>query len=413
MNEFPPDGYADEQDGPPDGYADVPRPVSGQNNPSLLDRGISTYKKIDQYSPMNILTKKGPEVAKALFQMGGEKITEGLAGGPLMKYPKTAAGIGTGIAMIPETVETIGPGLMSEAKTGLNLFQKLGGQGINKSIGIEPNTLKILAKTENPSLFGSKLGGQLNKEGVAGYSAEATYDNVVKMKDKFGKAVGSAVEKIKSAGHTTTVDAESALKPLVDEWTRRGDTVFSATKQTAKPFEQAYSRLSEFAKKNNGKLSLDDVQSVIDETGEAMGNATAGSTKHAAYSKLYGQLAKVREGIVDTIAGSVKDTSLAKNFKEANKGFSKYATIFRDVSKKARAEGSGKGFSLSNLDITKPASFLPQSVQTGVSKAMLGVGNMVKGSGRQIPGAVYASGKLVKQLVQNGHVYKWNGETYE
>lgn len=412
MNEFPPDGYIDEQDSPPDGYADVPA-VSAPKEPSLLDRGINTYKKIDQYSPMNILTKKGPEAAKALFQMGGEKLAEGLAGGPLKNYPKTSAGIGTTIAMIPDAVESLGGGLMSETKPSLNMLQKLGGQGVNKSIGIDPNTLKILSKSENPSLFGSKLGSQLNKEGVVGYSAESTYDNVVKMKDKFGKAVGEAIQKIKSAGHPTSVEAESALKPLVDEWARRGDTVFSATKQTAKPFEQAYSRLSELAKNNNGKLSIDDIQAVIDETGEAMGNATAGSTKHSAYSKLYGQLAKVREGIVEKIAGSVKDPSLEKNFKEANKGFSRYATIFRDVAKKARAEGSGKGFSLSNLDVTKPASLLPQSVQTAASKAILGTGNMAKGAAKHIPGAVYSAGKLVKQLVQNGHVYKWNGETYE
>lgn len=279
---------------------------------------------------------------------------------------------------------------------GTNFLTDVGGQGINRAAGIRPATVEMMAGTENPAKFGANLGAELNKEGAIGLSSGSTFDKANRLKQSFGVEVGDAIDNIRASGASATVSAEEALKPLVDEWTKLADSSFSPNRSAAKLYEDVYTKLTQKAQAAGGQLSFDDVKLALEDAGEALGNVGINSPKLEPLTKLYGKLAQTRGQIVDTVAAQAGDPALATNLRSANAGYSKYADVMPDLRREAAKEGAGGKFDFNKLDITRPSTFLPQSMNTGISKTALKLGDLMESVKR----APQAFGKYAQTLMQ-------------
>jgi len=331
-----------------------------------------------QGSPQSMLQSAIP-AASRLFSKGGQFATEQLT--KQGADPYTSAGVGTLISMAPDVASLDLAPPAAEGASGSNFLQNMGARGINKSAGITPRTISELAGSGNPAEAGTQLGQTLSKEGAVGFTPGSTFQKVSQVHDQFGQAVGQAINNIKAAGVPTTIDANEALQPLVDKWTQYSNSALSGNKLMARPYEQIYGKLAGIASQNSGQLGIDELRSAMDEVGTALDGSGIGTPKEAAYSSLYGDLADIRDNIVNKVAQSANDPGLKNALLNANQGYSTFSRILRDVRMAAAREGAGTGSLLSG----HPISSMMDVLRPILSRTALSLGNSLGTAGREVP----------------------------
>ncbi len=383
-----------------------PAPVQSESVPSERS-GLDVVK--EQATKFLPLGSQLGMKAMNLFQRGadkaGEIAAEGLASGvtpkvnPALPFPlnvsgsetpgqglraspEVAAGIGTAIQMAPDIISAVAPMTMAPAtgkvtqevaEQAPNFLQRLGARSLNKSAGIQPRTLMKMAGGENPANVGDELGQILYKEGATGLSPRTTFEKSSAVKEQFGKAVGDALDQIKQSGIKAETDASKALKPILDKWTELGDATLSENRVMARPYSQMFSKLEKLANQKGGTLSLDDVQSEMQEVGKLFNRIQETSDKYPALAELYGTLADVRDGIVQDIAERAGNPELTTKLLEANKGFSRYSRILPDIAKEAAKEGAGR----TAFSLTSPIKSSVDAMRPLFSKAALSIGDLL------------------------------------
>lgn len=364
-----------------------------QKGPSPLFAAVDSYKSSVPYatSPMGML-----EQVPGLLSRGAHKVGEFVAG-QLVKpqpirvpsfvpgiggkvydsgsmNPTAAAAIGTAISMGPDVAMATSsptesaPESAAASDQAPGFLQSLGARGVNNAAGITPKTILRMAGGQNPAAVGTRLGTSLVNEGAIGTTPASTFDNAQRVMNAYGSDVQSALDAIRSSGQPTTFEAKDALQSLLDEAQSLRNSTFQPNRQMARPYEEAYSRLSGLADQNGGQISLDDLRNVLQETGQAMDAAAAGSTKQAAYSRLYGHLADMRDQMVQNIADNAGNPALRDALLKANEGYSRYSRIFPDIQRNAAKE------SVSGVSIVEPVKGALRSVQPFLSRLAVRVG---------------------------------------
>lgn len=380
---------------------------------SMMDKAqglYSAYKESPLYkaSPVGMLNTANEMIGKG-FNVAGEKTAEYLGGKQV--NPNIAAGVGTVIQMAPDIAMAVAPLFgMKPPVPKMGMFEKMGAKGINASAGIRSKTIQAMAGKENPTIFGAKLGKSLSEEGAIGFGPSSTFDKSKGILEKYGQDVQKAIVDIKSTGKPVDLPAEEALTPLFNEIQTAKDATFSSNRALARPFREAYDKLWKVSK--DGKLNLDNIREVMKETGEAMGRAGRDTPKEAAYSELYGVLARVRDGMVNKIAEMAQNPKLAENLKKANAGYSKYSRLMPDIRSSSAKEG------VKGLPLFSPVKSLVESTQPLISKGLLKSGKILPSVPRaevMASGAIAANSatKKPKRIKQGEHIYILNEATGE
>lgn len=223
-----------------------------------------------------------------------------------------------------------------------------------KSAGITANTIGHMAPTgQNPADYANAVEKQLQSNDALGTTAKETWDKMNSLKQKAGQAIGDILQKIKSAestidsqfgdiGNPTIVDAQKSLQPLSEKISEMGTGVYSGTQLAAKPFQEAYQGLMGMAEQQGGKLSLDNIDTVLKETGEMMDK---GEEASSLYGPVYGRLADVRDSMVNSIAQQSNNPELAQTLLKNNADYSTYMRLLPSVEKAGYKEAIKEGVS--------------------------------------------------------------------
>lgn len=335
----------------------------------------------------NALNKGGELAAKKIGAMG---------------HPIAGAVIGTGIQMAPEIAMAADPliGIGRSAMTGikgmylpvaesatnkpLNILARVGARDINATAGIKPSTVLGLAGKSEPSEIGYRLSEWLRTRGMASMRSGEIAKKSIQLESDYGRRVGNAISDIKSAGVDTTVDSGKALQPIVDRWANYAKSALSEGKRKAVPFEQIYNDLSSIAKNSNNRLSLDTIREKMAEVGEQLNGMTDSNPRLAAYEELYGSLANVRDGIVQSVANNVGNQNLKNELLKANKDYSTLLRLQPDIRRSAARETTNKPFSGGIQRATAPY-----------------ISRTIGAVGRQLSGATELGAKTVRMGVLN------------
>lgn len=406
-------------------FDDSPSMSAPPAQPSLLKQ---TFDAVQMGNPINV-SKKVYEMGINLFNKAGERTAEKIGGSQTANRifkgatPYVAAGAGTAVSMAPDIAMSFAGGVKPAPmlKSAPNFIERMGARNVNEAIGVGEQAVKKLGRgmpgtsfKANPAETAENLGLSLEKEGVLGNTPKATYDNVVSKLKEYGKAVGDAYNNIVSRGVKAEAPFEEATRPLVDEFVNLGDQAYPTNFQTSR-IRNAYDKLLRLAKGNNGNLTLDHIDEVLDDTGKAMNVAQEGSDKYKIFSKIYATLADVRDSMVNKVADAAGDPTVTQNLKNANAGYSKFMRILPDASKKAAKYGL-KGFNFSEpakeiQNIARP--FLAKgAVKTG--RVLREVGEKVSNVAPVIPavGAVSAK-KVISDEKVREYLKKANGDKVE
>jgi len=200
--------------------------------------------------------------------------------------------------------------------------------------GIKEGTiLKMTPKGQNPATYGETIQSELNSSKALGKDAKETWDKVNALKEQAGKSVGNSLDALRKSGSSVVVDADKALKPILDEWVNKAGAMTAGVRRLAKPFQDIYEGLATEAEKAGGKIGLDQVDAALKEVGPMVQKGS--ESMRAAYGDLYHALASTRETIVNGIAQQANNPKLAKNLFDANSAYTKYMRILPDISKAA------------------------------------------------------------------------------
>lgn len=250
-------------------------------------------------------------------------------------------------------------GARALAKTGAehfataepNFLERMGARGVNRSIGVDPTTVKEMTPyQQNPARFGVNLGRQLGKEGFEGKGAYDAADIGQSNYNEAGVKVKNSLNDIRKANSELGVypeledslkkDANVILKPLLDRANELRQSKFPLRQLEEKYHRAAYEGLAEKANANNGFITLDDIEAVRQDLGEQMG--MAGEESRGILSKVYRKLRTTEDAMIEDIASSTHRPELAKNLRDANSKFSRYADILPDIKKAASKTSSVK-----------------------------------------------------------------------
>lgn len=253
-----------------------------------------------------------------------------------MLSPETegmAASIGKGAGNLGGSMAT------DLAETSANTIKKLNpealgeeAQGNIRTVGNKPNLQDVR----------NELGKKLVKEDVVGGVGQDIGDRSQEAnvrQDTFGKQVRSSIDAIKSKGIDASVDSKTVLEPLLNKYVELGD---SSVPATARPYGDLYSRLEKMANGNNGKLTFEMIDSELHDPGlkEAF-KKTADSKAYETAKTKYAILADARDNVVQQIAKQANDPKIATNLMDANKGYSLYSRVAKDMETPAAAGGTG------------------------------------------------------------------------
>lgn len=265
---------------------------------------------------------------------GAEKPPEQKAG-ELITSPKLAEGMLVGSL-----------GGLATMKAGGSIASLFEAPESLKSAGITANTLEHMAPgSQNPADYVKAVENQLSSKGVLATTAKETWDKMYPAAQKVGKGVREAMSAIKQAAgpDSLMVDANTALDPIANEALKRGTGLFSKTENLANPFYDAYDGLQKIAKQQGGKLSLDNLDAALHETGQIMNEG--GEAVKTTFAKLYGKLADARDVIVNTVADQAGDQGLKQALLQNNADYSTYMRVLPSVEKAAFKEGIKEGVS--------------------------------------------------------------------
>jgi hypothetical protein len=245
-------------------------------------------------------------------------------------------------------------GAGSLAKAGIQLGTA-GVQGVAslletpeslKSAGITANALEHMAPGgQNPADYVDAVEKQFSSQGLLGTTARETWDKMSPAAQKAGQGARDAFAAIKQAmgPDAVMVDANAALDPIANEALKRGTGLFSKTENLANPFYDAYDGLQNIAKQQGGKLTIDNIDTALQETGDMMHEG--GEAVQKTFAKLYGRLADARDVIVNTVANNVQDQGLKQAFLKNNADYSTIMRVLPTVEKSAYKEAVKEGVS--------------------------------------------------------------------
>lgn len=324
----------------------------------------------------------GARTGKGLIDMPGDLITSGattLAGGDPMQTPigQDLKTVGSGIAAIPKSFADLASkeawvnhpvqnavnagsllegglegGLTSEAGTGTagrlgEVLEKSGAREATGVAGITDKTIgKMTRRGGNEAVTRADLGKRLiddNVIGGFGETPEKIRDNQLAQKSKYGDQVKNALNQIRNSGVPPEVQAEKALSPILNEWSRLADDSQPEGRAMARRLAASYTKLEDIANRKEGVLGFDDIHNEMESVGEKLGNTPKTSPSYGHLSDLYKTLAQSKDAIVDDVSKRSGNSNLAQQLKEANAGFHTYSQIGKDVGKIAAKEGVEKG----------------------------------------------------------------------
>lgn len=215
-----------------------------------------------------------------------------------------------------------------------------------KSAGVTGSTLEHMSPGgQNPGDYVNAVEKQLSAKGVLATTAKETWDKMAPAAKKVGEAVTEAMNNIKQAAgpEALLVDANTALDPIANEALKRGTGLFAKTENLANPFYDAYDGLQKIAREQGGKLTLDNINAALHETGQMMNEG--GEAVKTTFAKLYGKLADVRDVIVNTVANQAENPELKQALLKNNADYSTYTRILPSVEKAAYKEAIKEGVS--------------------------------------------------------------------
>lgn len=216
--------------------------------------------------------------------------------------------------------------------------------------GVTARTIKnMVPPGANPAKYGEALEKELRGVGALSDDAKKTWDAMNGMKEKAGQAVGDSLQKIATTAtklggeNPLALDAEATLKPILDGWAERAGGSLQGTRRLAKPFEEAYQNLMQTASQQGGKITMDNIHSLMDEVGPLVHKGPEATQQ--AYSELYGALADTRDQMVQSVAKQANDPKLAQNLLNANAAYSKFMRLMPDVTNAAAKHALKEGVS--------------------------------------------------------------------
>lgn len=294
-----------------------------------------------------------PILAGVVSPMVGIPSSVGVAGGNALADAALASyGRSDQIPSVTSQIaQTVGAGAADLAGPIASFFKTPESL---KSAGITASTLEHMAPGgQNPADYAKAVENQLAEKGIISNTAKETWDLMNKETQKVGQTIGQTLQKIKSSASgisqqfggiedPTVVDAQPVLKPLADQIQKMGQGIYSATQAAATPFQQAYDGLMKIAQSQGGKLTLDNVDPVLKETGAMMDQ---GGEAQSIYGKVYGKLADVRDSMVNTIAQQAGNPELAQTLLKNNADYSTYMRLMPSVEKSAYREAVKEGVS--------------------------------------------------------------------
>lgn len=261
-------------------------------------------------------------------------------------------GLGSfGKAVATEGIPAVGEGAVGVVNKIKSFFETPESL---KSAGIDANTLKRIAPGgQNPADYVKAVEQQLINNDALGTSAKETWDKMNPLKNSVGKQIGDDLATLKSSesaidakygdvGNPTIVDAEKALQPISEKIAELGTGIYSDAQNMAKPYQQVYSGLLNMAKDQGGKLSLENIDSVLKQTGEMMDH---GEVARETYGPIYGKLADVRDSMVHTIAQQSGNPEIAQRLLKNNADYSTYLRLLPTVERGAYKEAVKEGVS--------------------------------------------------------------------
>lgn len=310
----------------------------------------------------------------------------GLAGGAEGAPGGAANSVGEGLS-------NVGGRMASDlAETSGNTVKKINPEALGADA---QENIRTVGENEKPNLADvrAESGKKLVNEGVVGGLGQDIGDRLQAASEKvdaFGKQVKSAINAVKSKGVDAAVDAKTVLDPLLQKWAELGD---SSVPAMARPFGDLYTRLENMANKNGGKLSFEDIDGELHDPGlkEAFKKGPDSRAYETARTK-YAVLAGARDDVVGQIAKQAGDPQVASNLLEANKGYSYYSKIAKDMESPAAA-GAGNGppspqrAALRGSPIRAGVYATIQSVKPAIAKALIRGGDFAAKYGPIIEGA--------------------------
>ena len=229
-----------------------------------------------------------------------------------------------------EGMENKGGGMASDlAETGAGTVKKISPEMLGEEA--KPN-IRMVGEKPNLADIRTESGKKLVNEGVVGGMGQDIGDRLQAANEKmddFGNQVKDSIGKVKSKGIDASVDAKTVLNPLLDKYVKLGD---SSVPAMGRPYAELYTRLEKIANQNGGKLSFEDIDKELHDPGlkEAF-KKTADSRAYETAKTKYAVLADARDQIVNQIAQQSGDPKIASNLTNANKGYSYYTRIAKDM----------------------------------------------------------------------------------
>jgi hypothetical protein len=216
-----------------------------------------------------------------------------------------------------------------------------------------PEEIRTVEGKPNPADVRTQSGARLVKEGVVGGFGEDAGDIWQKAATKeslAGKSVDKALNDIKdwnkSTGEYADVDdpihvqANPILKTILDIANELRDSARSGIRQASRFWRETYNSLAKKADANNGRLNIDDIRSEMQDVGKDIeGNEK--SPRVSAAKDIYGNLADIRDQMINDIAQRAGKPELAKNLLDANEDYSFYSRISKGVTDRAAGGDTG------------------------------------------------------------------------
>lgn len=214
-----------------------------------------------------------------------------------------------------------------------------------KSAGITSSVLEHMAPGgQNPADYVDAVEKQLSNNGALATTAKETWDNMSKLANSAGQAISQAKDAIRQASpDALMVDANKILDPIANEALKRGTGLFSKTENLANPFYDAFDGLQKIAQQQGGKLTIDNLDSALQETGERMNEG--GDAVQTVFSKLYGKLADARDSIVNNVAEQSGNPAIKDALLRNNADYSTYMRLLPGIGKSAAKEAIKEGIS--------------------------------------------------------------------
>lgn len=316
--------------------------------------------------------------------------------------------VSTAVPLFKGAKVAAGAARTAMAGEGANVLERAGARGINKAVGVGPTIEELTPRGQNPGKVGVQIGQDLAEEGFAGKNATEAFDQAKLLADDYGAAVDKAYKEIKAQNrrfgewpeieNPLKWDGNKSVKPFVEKAFKLEKSPYPDDATAGKWYRAAYDSLAEKANANNGFLSLDDIRDEMSHVGDLI-NRT-GEANKGIVRKLYGELANMRDAMVEDVATSSKRPELAEALRSANKGYSKYIRMLPDIGSQSAKSAATKAGSFLKHPWDKTVDALEPQIASGLYKSgkILRKGAELADDAMQLPGK---AGKAIFKRVKS------------